>query len=217
MTQRQGNERHGNQQLTPPQLTQPHQNQQLAQFQWRLWVSTVVRLALGCVLIVAAALKIADPQQAALAVQAYQLLPVTVAEYVGYGLPLIELGVGVMLVAGFGTRIAALIAGALMTAFVFGVASAWARGLSIDCGCFGGGGAVAEGEESYLPVLLRDGLFVVMAAWLVWFPASRLAIDASGRAGFGDLGVVDELDEVQADDVPNDVQRESDGGQGSQR
>ena len=60
-----------------------------------------------------------------------------------------------------------LVAGALMTAFVFGVASAWARGLSIDCGCFGGGGEVAEGEASYLPVLLRDGFFVVMAGWLV--------------------------------------------------
>jgi uncharacterized membrane protein YphA (DoxX/SURF4 family) len=178
--------------MIEPPKTQP---------QWRLWLSTVVRWGLGCVLVVAASLKIADPQQAALAVQAYQLLPVTVAEYVGYGLPLIELGVGVMLLLGFGTRIAALIAGALMTAFVFGVASAWARGLSIDCGCFGGGGEVAEGEASYLPVLLRDGLFVVMAGWLVWFPASRLAIDASGRAGFGDLGVVDELDEAHGSEL----------------
>jgi uncharacterized membrane protein YphA (DoxX/SURF4 family) len=163
--------------------------------QWRLWLSTVVRWGLGGVLVVAATLKIADPQQAALAVQAYQILPVTVAEYVGYGLPLIELGLGVMLIAGFGTRLAAIGAGILMTAFVVGVASAWARGLSIDCGCFGGGGEVAEGEATYLPVLLRDGFFVVMAGWLVWFPASRLAIDATGRAGFGDWGVYDDLDD----------------------
>ena len=167
---------------------------------WRLWLSTLIRLGLGGVLVVAAALKIADPQQAALAVQAYQLLPVTIAEYVGYGLPLIELGIGCMLLVGFGTRWAALAAGALMTAFVIGVASAWARGLSIDCGCFGGGGQVAEGEAAYLPVLLRDGLFVVMAGWLVAFPASRLAIDSSGRAGFGDEGIYDELlDEESVD------------------
>jgi len=186
------------QSIQPPVPQLPVSQLPVSQLQWRLWLSTLVRWGLGSVLVVAAALKIADPQQAALAVQAYQLLPVTVAEYVGYGLPLIELGVGVMLLLGFGTRIAAIIAGALMTAFVIGVASAWARGLSIDCGCFGGGGEVAEGQASYLPVLLRDGLFVVMAGWLVWFPASRLAIDASGRAGFGDLGVLDELDEADA-------------------
>ena len=54
--------------------------------------AALVRLGHGELgaLVVAAALKIADPQQAALAVQAYQLLPVTVAEYVGYGLPLLS-------------------------------------------------------------------------------------------------------------------------------
>ena len=41
------------------------------------------------------------------------MLPVPVAEYVGYGLPLIELGVGCMLLVGFGTRWAALAAGAV--------------------------------------------------------------------------------------------------------
>lgn len=158
-------------------------------------VSLLVRLGLGGVLVVAASLKIADPQQAALAVQAYQILPVSVAEMVGYGLPLIELGLGVLLILGLGTRLSAIGAGALMTAFVIGVASAWGRGLSIDCGCFGGGGQVAQGEANYVPVLLRDAFFVVLAGWLVIYPASLWALDRSGRAGTGDLGLYDESDE----------------------
>lgn len=170
-----------------------------------------MRLGLGAVLCYAAALKIADPQQAALAVQAYQILPAQAAEMVGYGLPLIELGLGVLLVLGLGTRLAALGAGALMTAFVVGVASAWARGLSIDCGCFGGGGAVPEGEATYWPVLLRDGLFVLMAAWLVAFPASKWALDRSGEAGTGDLGLYDELDEqAETDQNERAIPKESD-------
>ena len=71
-------------------------------------------------------------------------------------LPLFELALAVALLLGVATRSRAIVAGALMTAFVIGVASAWARGLSIDCGCFGGGGEVADGEAHYLPVLLRD-------------------------------------------------------------
>ena len=167
-------------------------------------ISLLVRVGLGGVLVVAAALKIADPKQAALAVQAYQILPTQVAEMVGYGLPLIELGLGVLLLLGLGTRLAALGAGALMTAFVVGVASAWARGLSIDCGCFGGGGTVSQGEASYLPVLLRDGFFVILAGWLVAFPASRWALDRSGKAGTGDLGLYDELDDQNETDDTGD-------------
>lgn len=167
-------------------------------------ISLLVRLGLGGVLVVAGGLKIADPKQAALAVQAYQILPTQWAELVGYGLPLIEVGLGVMLIIGLGTRIAAVASGALMTAFVLGVISAWARGLSIDCGCFGGGGEVPEGEAAYLPVLLRDGFFVLMAGWLVAFPASFLALDRSGRAGTGDLGLYDGHDLDEFDDEFDD-------------
>jgi uncharacterized membrane protein YphA (DoxX/SURF4 family) len=163
------------------------------------WVSTVVRVALGGVLVAASLLKIADPRQAALAVQAYQILPTQLAEYVGYALPLVELGLAVLLLLGLGTRLAALVSGALMSAFVVGVASAWARGLSIDCGCFGGGGAVPQGEANYLPVIARDLLFVGMSAWLVAFPASRLALDADGRAGTGGRTLYDDEAEDAAD------------------
>lgn len=166
----------------------------------QLWISTVVRLALAAVLFWSGGAKVSEPRQAVMAVQAYQILPVGVGEFVGYALPLIELALAVALLLGVATRVTAIVAGALMTAFVIGVASAWARGLSIDCGCFGGGGAVPEGEANYLPVLLRDAAFTAMAAWLVVFPASRLAFDRSGRAATGDLGLYDEWD----DDVDSD-------------
>lgn len=159
------------------------------------WISTVVRVGLGGVLLVAGGLKVTEPVQAAQAVQAYQLLPPRAAELVGYVLPLLEIAMGLALVLGVATRLMALFSGALMTAFVIGVASAWARGLSIDCGCFGGGGEVPLGEANYLPVVLRDLGFAAMAAWLVAFPASAWAFDRRGEAGLGDLGLYDEWDD----------------------
>lgn len=168
------------------------------------WTSTVVRVGLGGVLIVAGGLKITEPVQAAQAVQAYQILPPRAGELVGYVLPLLEVAIGIALVLGVATRLMAIFSGALMTAFVIGVLSAWARGLSIDCGCFGGGGAVPEGEASYLPVVLRDLGFTLMAAWLVVFPGSALALDRRGEAGTGDLGLYDEWDDEAESDEPAD-------------
>ena len=161
----------------------------------QLWISTIMRIGLAGVLLWSGGAKVSEPRQAVMAVQAYEILPTSVGEFVGYALPLFELALGLALLLGVATRISAVVAGALMSAFVVGVASAWARGLSIDCGCFGGGGAVAEGEANYLPVLLRDAGFAAMAAWLVVFPATRWALDRGGRAGTGDLGLYDEWDD----------------------
>jgi hypothetical protein len=67
--------------------------------------------------------------------------------------------------------------------FIAGVTQAWARGLSIDCGCFGGGGTVAPGATAYLQEIVRDVGFLAMAAWLVARPHSLLSMDARLTAG----------------------------------
>ena len=120
------------------------------------WIGTLARLVLGGVFVVAGALKVDDPDASVRAVQAYRLLPTGVAEVVGYTLPAVEIGIGLLLLAGLMTRIAAAAALVLLVAFVIGVSSAWARGLSIDCGCFGGGGEVAPGATRYVEELVRD-------------------------------------------------------------
>ena len=61
-----------------------------------------------------------------------------------------------MLVVGFATRITAAISSVLLVAFIIGIASAWARGLQIDCGCFGGGGVVEDATSKYPWEIARD-------------------------------------------------------------
>ena len=141
---------------------------------WQRGISLVARLGLGGVLVLAGALKIADPQQAALAVQAYKLLAQRGGRVRRLRTPPVELGIGVALIVGFGTRLMAIFGGVLMVVFIFGVSSAWARGLSIDCGCFGGGGAVPEGTAAYLPEILRDVLFLCACSsgWWRFRPVS---------------------------------------------
>lgn len=141
------------------------------------WVGTLARLILGGVLLIAGLLKVGHPGQSARAVQAYQLLPFDVARLVGYGLPLVEIIVGALLILGLLTRAAAVIGTLLMLAFVIGIASAWARGLAIDCGCFGGGGEIEAAKTAYPLELARDSLFTLCGAYLIWRPRSLLSLD----------------------------------------
>lgn len=145
------------------------------------WVSTLARLLVAGVLIAAGALKVVEPASSVTAVRAYQLLPEALVAPVGWGLPFLELAFGLLLVVGLFTRQVAIASGVLFVLFTLAVASAAARGLSIDCGCFGGGGEVAPGETQYAAEIVRDLGLVAVCAWLVWQPTSRLAIDGSFR------------------------------------
>ncbi|WP_285703653.1 DoxX family protein [Microtetraspora sp. NBRC 16547] len=143
-------------------------------------MTTAARLVLGAVLIVAGGLKIGAPALSVQAVKAYQLLPDSLATAIGYGLPILEIVIGVLLAVGLLTRVSAVVAGLLMLAFVVGIASAWARGLRIDCGCFGGGGELGAGQDpNYFWEILRDFGLVIVAAWIFIRPPGRLAMDSA--------------------------------------
>ncbi len=147
------------------------------------WVSTGARLVLSAVLVVAGVLKAVDPVGAVSAVRAYELLPESLVTVVGWGLPFLEIALGLLLLAGLATRWVALATGALLVVFIAGVWSAAARGLSIDCGCFGGGGAVAPDRTAYGTEIVRDLALLALAGWLVARPRSRGELGGSAGAG----------------------------------
>ncbi|MGH3612256.1 MAG: MauE/DoxX family redox-associated membrane protein [Pseudonocardia sp.] len=140
-------------------------------------VGTLARVGLAAVWLVSGGLKALDPDQTYVAVRAYEVLPAAGVEVVAAVLPWLEITLGLLLLVGFGTRAVAAISAALLLVFIAGVVQAWARGLSIDCGCFGGGGPVEPGETAYVPELLRDGGFGLLAGWLLVRPRTLFALD----------------------------------------
>jgi len=146
------------------------------------WISLLARLVLGGVLIAAGALKAGNPAHAAMAVRAYQVLPVTLANILGYALPWVEMGAGLALVIGVAVKAAAIVGGGLMVVFIIAIAQAWARGLSIDCGCFGGGGTVAPGHTAYVQEILRDTGLTALAVYLFRFPHGKFGLDKAPQA-----------------------------------
>jgi uncharacterized membrane protein YphA (DoxX/SURF4 family) len=140
-------------------------------------VGLLARLFLGIVLIYAGGSKVGHPLTAQRAVQAYEVLPDGLANTVGLALPFLEIVLGVLLVLGLFTRPAAIVATVLMVVFVLGISQAWARGLTIDCGCFGGGGKIGAADTRYPQEIARDALFALTGAWLWWRPRTLASLD----------------------------------------
>ncbi len=169
------------------------------------WVGLLFRLALAGIFIYAGGVKVGHPDASVRAVTAYQVLPTDLERFVGYAVPGLEIALGLLLLVGLLTRVAAGTLVALLVVFLLGIAQAWARGLSIDCGCFGGGGAIDPAKTRYLQEILRDTGFLLMAAWLVVWPRTRLSLDGLGRATDDDLPDDDLLDDdLPDDDLPDD-------------
>lgn len=142
-------------------------------------IGLVFRLVLAGVLIYAGGVKIFEPHGARDAILAYRVFPPSVAPFLGYALPAVEIGLGLLLLVGLFVRISGLVTALLMLGFVAGIASVWYRGYSIDCGCFGGGGDISpEGRASrYTVEIIRDSIFALMGFWLYKWPHTLLALE----------------------------------------
>ncbi|MDR1151625.1 MAG: DoxX family membrane protein [Bifidobacteriaceae bacterium] len=146
------------------------------------WLTLAARLGVAAVALAAAIPKFADLRQSQRATAAYELMPVALSNVVGIVLPVVELAVGLLVLAGLLSRYAAALFGLMMVVFVIGIAQAWARGLNIDCGCFGGGGALPAGAKAaYGLEIARDLLFLAGAAIIVRWPRSALSLDGALR------------------------------------
>ncbi|HET6210894.1 MAG TPA: MauE/DoxX family redox-associated membrane protein [Jatrophihabitans sp.] len=140
------------------------------------WVGLVVRLGLAAVWAWASLAKISDPRTFLRAVRAYDATPEWLSKAIAFGLPMLELTLAVLLLIGLIVRYAAAASAVLFVIFLIAVAQASARGIKIQCGCFGGGGAT-NSSTSYTLDILRDLGLLVLAAFLILYPLTKLSAD----------------------------------------
>ncbi|MCA2215436.1 MauE/DoxX family redox-associated membrane protein [Jidongwangia harbinensis] len=153
------------------------------------WIATAARAGLAGVWIAAGALKVGDLAASGRAVNAYQLMPYETAKVVGAVQPVLEIALGLLLLAGLAVRLSAGLSAALLTIFIAGIGSAWARGLRIDCGCFSAGGELGAGQSpQYAAEIARDLGFLLLAGILLWRPRTRYSLDGLLLGGPTDGG-----------------------------
>ena len=126
----------------------------------------MLRIALGAVWLYAAYTKLRQPWLIfAMSIDSYRLLPEWAVLSIARTLPWIELALGILLLAGLLLRYVSIAGAAILAIFFGAMISAYARGLGIDCGCFGPGDALSW------KTLLRDGTLLsaaVLLAFLCW-------------------------------------------------
>lgn len=146
------------------------------------WITTIFRVGFGAFLLYAGGIKAFDPAASANATAAYKILPIELAHTAGYILPWLEVALAIFLILGIFIRPAAIASALLMVMFIGAIASVWARGMLIDCGCLGGGGAIdpskaTEARIAYALDIVRDAAFVGMCLYIFKYPYGRLSLD----------------------------------------
>lgn len=135
----------------------------------------IARLVLAWVFINAGLPKIQDPVAFAASIEAYRVIGGTWALAAATVLPWLELVIGVGLVTPWLRRASAAVMVLLLSLFIALHLSAWARGLNIDCGCFG----QSAGSPDYHGLILRNLALLAISLFIL-----RLALrnkNASGR------------------------------------
>lgn len=132
-------------------------------------VHRLIRIVIGALFVFAGATKAYDPAAFASEIQRYQLVPWMFGALLAAYLPWLEITSGSFLMLGRFERGALLLITVLLLAFTIALASAIARGLSIDCGCFG---KTFQSTGTAVP-LVRNLVLLVGVGVLWTFPAKR--------------------------------------------
>ena len=132
-----------------------------------------IRLLAAGIWLSAGIAKIFDLQHFDAQVSAYRLLPSVLVEPFAYALPFVETFAGIYLLVGLLTRATAIFTCLLVAAFLIAQIQAWARGLQLDCGCFGQLTSQRVGFWS----IARDTALGVPGLLLALWPARLLSLD----------------------------------------
>ncbi|MEI7640097.1 MAG: MauE/DoxX family redox-associated membrane protein [bacterium] len=130
-----------------------------------------LKIILGALFIISSVPKIGHPQNFIEAIAAYRILPFALLPILAATVPWIQLFAGVFLVLDIFVQSSALIISGLLFVFIVAIASAFSRGLDIECGCFDLMGL--EDKVGWV-ALIRDTIFLMGSGLLVIFDKNTL-------------------------------------------
>lgn len=130
------------------------------------------RCILAIVFILSGIEKIADPAGFSESILNYKLLPEAFVNLPGITLPWIELTAGILLLFGISVKENSLIISSLLLVFIMAIGISIARGLNIDCGCFGTSGGTKVGFTK----IGENVILFFMGMLLIFFKSSLFSL-----------------------------------------
>jgi len=130
----------------------------------------IFRLIVGGVFIWAGVLKIMDPLGFAQNIKNYRIFSHDTSFFLAIVLPWMEAFCGIFLIIGFWRRASALLTSAMLLGFIALVVITIARGIDIDCGCFG-----QFSRKLDYKLLVSDSLLLLFSLSIYFFKPKKLA------------------------------------------
>jgi uncharacterized membrane protein YphA (DoxX/SURF4 family) len=137
------------------------------------WLILALRLGLGGLLLLAGALKVTHPEALAAAIAGFRLLPQAAIVPLAIAMPYVELLLGLYLVLGLFTRIAAYLVSIEFVVYAAAIASAVLRHIPANCGCFGPN----DRATADWPHVVLDLILAAVAALVARAAPGALALD----------------------------------------
>jgi len=131
-----------------------------------------IRVFLGFVFIFAAITKVADPEGFSLSIYNYKLMPDILINVLAIALPWIELVAGILLIFGISVKENSAILTGLLVVFIIAIAISMARGLDIDCGCFG----TVDGSKVGLKKISENVGLLILGLILIKYDSRFLSL-----------------------------------------
>jgi len=120
----------------------------------------LIRIVISFIFIYAGADKISNPDDFALSISNYRLLPMSLLNFFAITLPWIEIVTGILLLFGISVKENSAIILTMLSIFTIAIVISLFRGLSIDCGCFGKGTQIGLFK-------LGENLLVIVASFML--------------------------------------------------
>ena len=136
----------------------------------------VFRLVLGGLFVYAGVVKVVDPLGFAQDIRNYRLVGQAISFVAAVVLPWLEIVAGAFLIAGVWKRGAALVITGLLVFFIVLTLVTMARGLDVECGCFG-----SLSRKSGWGVVFEDLGMLALGLYVLFAPAALKKVPADKR------------------------------------
>lgn len=138
-------------------------------------LNLVLRFVIGGLFAYAAVEKVLHPAAFAMSVRAYKLIPFSLSNLFAIAVSWSEIVAATFLILGILTRKAAGAIFILLVMFTAAITTVLVRGMVIDCGCFGEGGATTSWLLLVRNAALLFGSFLIIRyndGWMSLFPGT---------------------------------------------
>lgn len=139
-------------------------------------ISFIARFGMAWVWIEAGVHKIGKTLDMTQAIKGYGIFTPEWAGYLATVIGPLEVIGGVLLLLGLFLRRSSIVATIVLLLFMVGITQAWARGLDIDCGCFGYDAQNPDRGMDYAKTLLRDAAYLFLTVWTIKRPFTKFAL-----------------------------------------